>query len=92
MRVVQDLPYTQATPAAPSITTADALDFTHSLIVNRAQLEQAYTKARFAARRLSSVENLSELDFEAIDDLCRCLYQATTTLAEMLDPKGEFAQ
>lgn len=92
MRIVQDLPYTQATPAAPSITTAETRDFTSAVTVNRTQLEQAYTKARFAAPRLSNVDNLSELDAEAIDDLCRSLYQATATLAAMLETKGDSAQ
>lgn len=82
----------------PTVTLAEHIphaaethDFTQAIIVNRDQLTAAYIKARFAARRLSSVENLSELDFEAIDDLCRSLYQATTALAEMLDTKGAAA-
>lgn len=81
MRLTQDLPAAQT----PHAATLDAPDCTNTLTVNREQLTHAYTKARFAARRLSNVENLCELDMEAIDDLCRSLFQATQVLGEMLD-------
>lgn len=80
-------------PPAELITHAPAtLDFASAIIVNREQLTEAYSKARFASRRLQTIESASALDIEAIDDLCRSLYRATHLLGEMLSAKGEAAR
>lgn len=91
MRLTLDSPAAQTSPTELIAPATHTLDVTNTLIVNRAHLTEAYTKARFAAGRLSDVENLSELDCEAIDELCRSLYQATTALGEMLEAKGAAA-
>lgn len=85
MTLTQDLPAAQHSPATLAVTESIALDLASTLTVNRNQLLQAYTKARFAERRLSNIDNLCELDMEAIDDLCRSLFQATQILNEMLN-------
>ncbi len=80
-------------PPAEIIPHAPAtLDFANAIIVNREQLAEAYSKARFASRRLDNIEGVSELDIEALDDLCRSLYHATELLGEMLNAKGEPAR
>lgn len=91
MRLTQDSPSAQTPHVAPpepiahAANKSDTLNYTQTLTVNREQLTHVYTKARFVARRLSNVENLCEFDMEAIDDLCRSLFQATQILNEMLD-------
>ena len=80
-------PPTQIITQAPS-----TLDFASAFTVNREQLSEAYSKARFASRRLNTIEAVRELDMEAVDDLCRSLYRATQLLGEMLNAKGEVAR
>ncbi len=76
-------------PQAEIITHAPTtLDFTKTVIVSREQLTDAYTDARHVSRVLHNVENLSDLDYSELDDLCRTLHHATEVLGTMLNPKG----
>ena len=87
LRLEWQQPPAEIIPHAPV-----TLDFASAIIVNREQLAEAYSKARFASRRLSNIEDMSELDIEAVDDLCRTLFRATRLLGEMLNAKGEVAR
>ncbi len=87
LRLAAQQPSAEIIPHAPA-----TLDFASAIIVNREQLSEAYSKARFASRRLDNIEGVSELDIEALDDLCRSLYRATELLGEMLNAKGEVAR
>ncbi len=88
MSITKFRPVTQQPQSEIIAHQPDTLDFTNTIIVNRERLAEAYSKARFAARRLSQIEGASELDIEAIDDLCRSLHRSTDVLAEMLNAKG----
>lgn len=64
------------------------LDLTHSVIVNRQQLTEAYEGVRGVSRRLHNIEDLSELDWHDLAAMTRRIFQATETLAAMLETKG----
>ncbi len=68
------------------------LDFTQVLIVNREQLREALKDARHVSDILHNIENLDDLDWEEMNDLCRTAYYAARALAEMLEAKEANAQ
>lgn len=61
-----------------------ALDFTQAIIVNREQLTEALRDARHVSDILHNIENLDDLDWEEMTDLCRTAYHAAQLLREML--------
>ncbi len=80
-------------PQAEIIAHATAtLDFTHTIIVNREQLTEAYMDAQGVGRILHNVENLSNLDYSELAYLCRTLHHATEVLDGLLNAKGEIAR
>ena len=79
-------------PQAEIITHEPAtLNFSMAIIVNREQLTEAYTDARHVSRVLHNVENLSDLDYSDLDDLCRTIHHVTEVLGTMQNPKGAAA-
>lgn len=64
------------------------LDFTRAVIVNREQLAAALRDARHVSAVLHNIENLDDLDWEEMTDLCRTAYHAARTLAAMFETKG----
>jgi hypothetical protein len=75
----QALELAQRRPATP--------DFTQTVIVNREQLAEALKDARHVSGVLHAVENLADLDWEEMCDLCRTAYRAAQLLSAMLDRK-----
>ena len=78
-------------PAEIVAHTPTTLDFTQAIIVNLEQLTDAYTDARHVSRVLHNVENLSDLDYSELDDLCRTIHHVTEVLGGMLNAKGAAA-
>ena len=68
------------------------LDFTQAIIVNREQLAEAHKDARYVSAVLHNIENLDDLDWREMSDLCRTAYNAARALAAMLDAKEVNAQ
>lgn len=62
----------------------DTLDFTRALIVNREQLAEALRDARHVSGVLHNIENLDDLDWEEMRDLCRTPYRTVQLLAACL--------
>lgn len=71
-------------PRQPQTPT---LDFTQAIIVNREQLADALRDVRHVSGVLHNVENLDDLDWQEMNDLCRTAYRAAQSLAAMLDRK-----
>ena len=63
------------------------LDFTQAIIVNREQLTNTLRAARHVSNVLHNIENLDDLSWEEMTDLCRTAYNAARALAGMLDRK-----
>ena len=83
----------QPKPQAQVIRHAHhTLDFTRAIIVNREQLAEALKDARNVSAVLHNVENLDDLDWHEMTDLCRTAYNAARALAAMLDAKEVNAQ
>jgi len=61
------------------------LDFTQAVIVNREQLAEALKDVRHVSGVLHMVENLDDLSWEEMCDLCRTAYRAAQLLAAMLE-------
>jgi hypothetical protein len=68
------------------------LDFTQAIIVNREQLAEALKDARHVSAVLHNIENLDDLDWHEMSDLCRTAYSAARALAAMLEAKEVNAQ
>jgi hypothetical protein len=68
-------------PAAP-------LDFAQAIIVNREQLTEAHREARHVSGILHNIENLDDLSWDELNDLCRMAYRAAQLLSAMLDRKA----
>jgi len=68
------------------------LDFTQAIIVNREQLADALRDARHVSGILHNIENLNDLDWHEMSDLCRTAYNAARALAAMLEAKEVNAQ
>jgi hypothetical protein len=68
------------------------LDFTRAIIVNREQLTGALRDARHVSNVLHNIENLDDLSWEEMSDLCRTAYSAARALAGMLEAKEVNAQ
>ncbi len=83
----------QPQPQAEAIRHApDTLDFTRAIIVNREQLAEALNDARHVSAILHNIENLDDLSWEEMTDLCRTAYSAARALAAMLEAKEVNAQ
>ena len=83
----------QPQPQAEAIRHApDTLDFTRAIIINREQLTEALRDARHVSAVLHNVENLDDLDWQEMTDLCRTAYNATRALAAMFEAKEVNAQ
>ena len=54
----------------------NTLDFTRAIIVNCEQLAEALKDARHVSAVLHNVENLDDLDWHEMTDLCRTAYNA----------------
>ena len=68
------------------------LDLTQAIIVNREQLAGALRDARNVSGVLHNIENLDDLSWEEMTDLCRTAYNAARALAGMLEAKEVNAQ
>ncbi len=78
----------QPQPQTEIIThTPATLDFTQAIIVNREQLAEAHKDARHVSTILHNIENLDDLDWREMSDLCRTAYNAARALAAMLEAK-----
>ena len=55
------------------------------ILVSRDNLTTAYDRACFVSRTLHRIENLSELDWEQMDDICRSMHQLKTLLQQALE-------
>lgn len=78
----------QPQPQAEAIRHApDTLDFTSAIIVNREQLAEALKDVRHVSGVLHNIENLDDLDWHEMSDLCRTAYSAARALAAMFDAK-----
>jgi hypothetical protein len=83
----------QPQPQAEVIHHApDTLDFTRAIIVNREQLAEALRDARHVYGVLHNIENLDDLDWHEMSDLCCTAYSAARALAAMLEAKEVNAQ
>lgn len=72
--------------------TPDTLDFTRAIIVNSEQLTEALKDARHVSAVLHNIENLDDLDWHEMTDLCRTAFNAARALAAMLEAKEVNAQ
>jgi hypothetical protein len=83
----------QPKPQAEVVRHAhDTLDFTRAIIVNREQLAEKLGDARHVSNILHNVENLDDLSWEEMTDLCRAAHRAARALAAMLETKEVEAQ
>ncbi len=80
--VPQPYPQLELIPHAPA-----TLDFTGAVIVNRKQLTEACKDARNVSGVLHNIQNLDDLDWDEMTDLCRMAYHAAQLLQAMLDRK-----
>lgn len=60
-----------------------------ALIVNKKTLADARDKARCVSRGLHQIENISDLDWEELNALCRTIQQTEMLLQEMLNAGEE---
>ena len=60
-----------------------------ALIVNKKTLAEARDKACSVSRGLHQIENLSDLDWEELNALCRTIQQTELLLQEMLSAGEE---
>ena len=58
-----------------------------TITISRAELAALLREARHVSRVLNGVENLNELDWEAMSGLCRAAFRTTRALSAMLDTK-----
>ncbi len=58
-----------------------------TITISRAELAALLREAGHVSRVLNRVENLHDLDWEALDDLCRAAFRTTRALSAMLDTK-----
>lgn len=56
-----------------------------AIIVSKDDLATARDQARYVSRCLHRIENLSELDWEEMNDLCRSIHQTEVLLQRMLE-------
>ncbi len=70
----------------------DTLDFTRAIIVNREQLTEALRDARHVSAVLHNIENLDDIDWHEMTDLCRKAYNAARALETMFETKEVNAQ
>lgn len=83
----------QPKPQAEVVRHApETLDFTRAIIVNREQLAGALRDTRHVSSVLHNIENLDDLSWEEMTDLCCTAYQAVRALAGMLEAKEVDAQ
>jgi len=83
----------QPQPQAEVIRHApDTLDFTRAIIVNREQLAEALKDARHVSAVLHNIENLDDLDWHEMTDLCHTAYNTARALATMFETKEVDAQ
>ncbi len=66
-------------------TDAEMLDFTAAVIVNREQLTEAYQSVRAVSGILCNVENLDDLNWQEMTNLCRTTSRAARLLGAMVD-------
>ena len=59
-----------------------------AIIVSKDDLATARDQARYVSRCLHRIENLSELDWEEMNDLCRSIHQTEVLLQKMLDTEN----
>ena len=85
--VPQPQPRTEVIRHAP-----DTLDFTRAIIVNREQLAEALKDARHVSAVLHNIENLDDLSWEEMTDLCRTAFNTARALAAMFEAKEVNAQ
>ena len=85
--VPQPQPRTEDIRHAPG-----TLDFTRAIIVNREQLAAALKDARHVSTVLHNIENLDDLDWHEMSDLCRTAYSTARALAAMFEAKEVNAQ
>lgn len=60
-----------------------------AIIVNKKTLAEARDKARCVSRSLHQIENISDLDWEELNALCRTSQQTEMLLQEMLNAGDE---
>lgn len=58
-----------------------------AITISRAELAATLREAQHVSRVLNGIENLHELDWEAMSDLCRAAFCTTCALSAMLDTK-----
>ena len=63
------------------------LDFTQAIIVNREQLSESLRDVRHVSGILHNIENLNDLNWEEMSELCRTAYRAAQLLVAMLEAK-----
>ncbi len=68
------------------------LDFTRAIIVNREQVAEALKDARHVSAVLHNIENLDDLSWEEMSDLCRTAFNTARALAAMFEAKEVNAQ
>lgn len=56
-----------------------------AIIVSKDDLATARDQASYVSRCLHRIENLSELDWEEMNDLCRSIHQTEALLQRMLE-------
>ena len=66
---------------------APTLDFTQAIIVNREQLTEAHREARHVSGILHNIENLDDLDWDEMTDLCRMACRTAQLLTALIDQK-----
>lgn len=71
--------------AARDTETLSAGARAQALVVSRNDLATAHEKARSVSRRLHRIEDLADLDWEEMNDLCRALHQTEMLLRGMLE-------
>lgn len=59
-----------------------------AIIVSKDDLATARDQASYVSRCLHRIENLSELDWEEMNDLCRSIHQTEVLLQKMLDTEN----
>lgn len=74
-----------AQPHAAGLThRPDTLATTRTVTVNHRQLTDAYMDVRHVSGRLHNVEDLSELGWSDLNDLCRSIHHAAESTGAML--------
>ncbi len=67
-----------------SVETISAIPVA-AIIVSKDDLATARDQAGYVSRCLHRIENLSELDWEEMNDLCRSIHQTEALLQRMLE-------